>query len=195
MSRGTSNGSGAATGPGPGERPATKMERQYFEDCRVGDHLRTGGRTITETDVVMFAALSGDWNPVHTDAQFASRSAFGERIAHGLLTLVAGVNLLFRHGGFGNGLLPSALIALTGVDRVRFVAPVRIGDTVRLDCELVEMRRVFEQQGTLTLRFRVLNQRDEETVTGRLTMLVECRQPGPRSRRAPTDEPTGQAVG
>lgn len=131
----------------------------------------------------MFASMSGDWAALHTDAQAARAGPYGERIAHGMLSLVAGLNLLFRHGGFGNSLLPDALVALTGLDRVQFKRPVMIGDTLRLDCEIIGMRPVLEQQGTIELRFRILNQRDEVVISGRFTVLVGCREAHPRRAR------------
>lgn len=151
------------------------MHRTHFEDCHVGDRLITIGRTITEADIVQFASLSGDWNPLHTDAEYARQGPYGERVAHGMLSLAAGLNLLFRHGGFGNSFLPNNIVALTGLDRVQFKVPVKIGDTVRLACEIVEMRPVFERQGSIEVRFRVLNQRDETAVSGRVSVLALCR--------------------
>lgn len=158
------------------------MQRTHFEDCQVGDRLLTTGRTITEADIVQFASLSGDWNPLHTDAEYARQGPFGERVAHGLLSLTAGLNLLFRHGGFGNGFLPDNIEALTGLDRVQFKRPVKIGDTLRLSCEIVDMRPVFEKQGAIEVRFSVLNQREEIAISGRVSVLAACRasrgQPG-----------------
>jgi acyl dehydratase len=155
------------------------MERQDFEDCRVGDQTLIGGRTITETDVVQFAALSGDWNALHTDAEYARTGPYGARIAHGTLTLVAGLNLLFRRAGAADGLVPAGLIAVTGIDQVRFPRPVLLGDTLRTWAEIVDARPVPGQGGLLGVRFRILNQRDEAVVSGRFAMLVRSRETGP----------------
>ena len=125
----------------------------------------------------MFAALSGDWHPMHTDREAARESQYGERIAHGLLTLSAGLNLLFRHGGFGNGFLPSSITALTALDRVQFKLPVRIGDTLRLRAEIAATRPMFERQGLIETRFDVINQRDESVLTGRFSLLAASREP------------------
>jgi acyl dehydratase len=148
---------------------------RHFEDCSVGDRLTTGGRTVTETDVVMFAAVSGDWNALHTDAEAAREGPYGERIAHGMLTLVIGMNLLFRQGNVQAHLLPSELVAVTGYETVKFLQPVKIGDTLRVDAEIVSARRIFVNQGLLGVRFRVLNQRTEAVAAGRLSVLVHCR--------------------
>jgi acyl dehydratase len=153
----------------------------HFEDCSVGDRLVTGGRTITETDLVMFAAVSGDWNALHTDAEAAREGPYGERIAHGMLTLVVGMNLLFRQGNVEAHLLPSALVAVTGYENVKFLQPVKIGDTLRVDAEIMDARRIFDTQGLLGVRFRILNQRSEPAAAGRLSVLVQCRDSLPQT--------------
>ena len=76
------------------------MEKVFFEDYEVGEVLVTPGRTITETDIVMFAALTGDWHPIHTNVEYAKKTIFGERIAHGMLGLTLGSALVFRLGPF-----------------------------------------------------------------------------------------------
>jgi len=147
----------------------------YFEECRVGDSLLTDGRTVTRADVMAFAELTGDENPVHTDADYARQSVFGEQIAHGMLSLSFGLGLLFRHGGFGSEARPLRLIAITGMKNVRFLVPVKIGDALRLNCSIVEKRRLPGRKGTVTMRFRILNQSDQTAVAGRIAALVECR--------------------
>jgi len=149
------------------------LEREYFEDCRIGDSVVTPGRTITETDIVMFAAFTGDWNILHTDAEYAERSVFGERIAHGMLTLVVGTPLIFRPSWYG--LLPKSLIAIVGIDKVRFVAPVKIGDTIHLECEVIKVTEMSDQRGLIELKYRIKNQRNEIVVTGRLKAMAGCR--------------------
>src|SRR5258708_23292331 len=103
-----------------------------FDDCQPGDRVVTTGRTITETDVGMFSAFSGDWQSLHTDVEAARQGPFGERVAHGTLTLAIGLNLLFTHAGFGNGPLPSGPVLTTQLDNVRFLRPVEIRYTLRL---------------------------------------------------------------
>jgi acyl dehydratase len=152
---------------------------RHFEDCSVGDRLTTAGRTVTETDVVMFAAVSGDWNALHTDAEAAREGPYGERIAHGMLTLVIGMNLLFRQGNVQSHLLPSELVAVTGYEHVKFLQPVKIGDTLRVAAEIVDAKRIFASQGLLGVRFRILNQRTEAVASGRLSVLVHCRAGAP----------------
>jgi len=139
----------------------------------VGDSLVSPGRTITETDVVMFAAFTGDWNPVHTDVEFARKSPFGERIAHGMLTLVVGTPLVFRPHWFA--LLPKSTIAIVGMDKIRFVDAVKIGDTIHVEAKILETKKIPGGKGLLGLRFLIKNQRGETPITGRIKALVGCR--------------------
>jgi len=149
------------------------MLKEYFEDCKVGDRVVTPGRTITETDLVLFAAFSSDWNAIHTDREFAAQSPFGQRIAHGLLGLVTGFCLLSRGGWFH--FWPASLVCITRLDKIRFLAPVFIGDTIRLDAEIVEMTRMREGNGLITSRMQVRNQRNEMVIAGRIQLQAGCR--------------------
>jgi 3-hydroxybutyryl-CoA dehydratase len=149
------------------------MERLYFEDCRVGDRASAPSRTITETDIVQFASLSGDWHPLHTDAEYAKESIFGERIAHGMLVLAIGTGLLFRSSD--NITLPRFSIVAAGVDKVRFVAPTKIGDTVSLESEVTQMQRMGTDRGLITVRHRMVNQRREVVLTFSTKTLVKRR--------------------
>ena len=76
------------------------MDKSYWEDFEIGEKIVSPGRTITEADLVMFAAFTGDWHPIHTDVDYASKTLFGERIAHGMLVLVVGSALGFRLGQY-----------------------------------------------------------------------------------------------
>lgn len=148
------------------------MSRMHYEDSHVGDRVVTPGRTVSETDVVMFASLSGDWNPVHTDKEYAAEhTPFGERIAHGLLGLVIGSSLISRLGW--EALYPKSAICLTGMDRVRFRSPIKFGDTIHLEAEIIDKTLMpGGQNGLLTTRLRILNQRGELVITARTTMMV-----------------------
>ena len=98
----------------------------YFEEFNVGDTVTSAGRTITEADIVSFAALSGDWNAIHVDAEFARSQMFGERIAHGLLGLSIASGLAVRLG-----FIEDTVIAFMGLDW-KFRAPIKIGDTIHM---------------------------------------------------------------
>jgi len=94
------------------------VEKLFFEDYAVGEAFKSPARTMTETDIVLFASLTGDWHPIHTNVEYAKKAFFGERIAHGMLTLCVGSALIFRLGPFVA--LPKSFIAFYGMDSVRF---------------------------------------------------------------------------
>ncbi|HEY3313757.1 MAG TPA: MaoC/PaaZ C-terminal domain-containing protein, partial [Bacillota bacterium] len=108
---------------------------KYFEDFEVGEEQVTPARTITETDVVNFAALSGDYNPLHTDEEFMRQSQFGRRIAHGLLVLAVSHGLVFRLG-----LLEGTVIAFLGIESLEFKAPTFFGDTIHVVVKVIDKR-------------------------------------------------------
>src|SRR5437660_12746575 len=103
--------------------------RRYFDDIQVGEEYESPGRTVTETDIVLFAGLSGDYNVLHTDAEFMKSSIFGERIAHGLL------GLAIQAGLFTRAAQPYATLAFLGL-RWKFRGPIKIGDTSRVHAKV-----------------------------------------------------------
>ncbi len=121
------------------------------------------GRTITETDVVLFASFSGDWYPLHTDREWAAASVFGERIAHGLLLLVVGTGFL--------PVRPGVVVAFYGIDELRFVGPVRLGDTIHSEFEVVAREEKKERRELLTLALEIKNQRGEAVLKAKVKML------------------------
>jgi 3-hydroxybutyryl-CoA dehydratase len=144
----------------------------YYEDYDVGQVLDTPARTITETDIVSFAALSGDWNPLHCDAEFARRGAFGQRVAHGALVLSVAIALVMR-GGY----LEGTAVAFRNIADWKFSLPVFIGDTIRVHCTIIEMRLMRRLGGGLvTMKAEILNQRDEVVQRGTWEVLVKSRE-------------------
>lgn len=146
----------------------------YFEDLESfaeGQELVSPARTVTEADIISFAAWTGDYNPVHTDAVAAADGRFGERIAHGALGLSLCLGLISRTGAF-----EGSAVALLGVDGWRFTAPVRIGDTVHARVTIVGTRLTSGgASGVVKRQFRLLNQHGELTQEGRLDILVKTR--------------------
>lgn len=136
------------------------MEKSWFEDFQVGEKVISPGRTVTETDIVLFAALTGDWHPIHTNVEYASQTPFGERIAHGMLVLVLGSALVFRLGPYE--FTPKSFIAFYGIDSLRFTGAVKIGDTIHLEAEILELREKDDQRGVVTSKGTVKNQRGED---------------------------------
>ena len=131
------------------ELPDDAVFGRPFGEISVGDRFTTGGRTVTETDILDFAALSGDRHPQHTDPEWAADSRFGEQIAHGLLVLSFAVGLL--------PLDPERIVALRRVGDAVFKQPVKIGDTVHVEGEIVRTREVDAEQGLVEARLRIVN--------------------------------------
>jgi acyl dehydratase len=143
--------------------------RRYFDEIEVGEEYESPGRTVTETDIVIFAGLSGDYNILHTDAEFMKQSTFGERIAHGLL------GLSIQAGLFTRATLPYATIALAGL-RWKFKGPIKIGDTIRVRARVSGKKETSKpDRGVITVERRVLNQRDELVQEGETDLMVERR--------------------
>ena len=140
---------------------------KYYEEFEVGDAVETVGRTITESDVVAFAGLTGDYNQLHTDAEFAKNGMFGERVAHGLLVLSIVSGLATR-----SGFIDGTVEAFAGVEW-KFRAPIRIGDTVHARFEVRRTRDAPGRSGGLVhFDVAVLNQRDETVQRGTWTVLM-----------------------
>jgi acyl dehydratase len=145
--------------------------RQFFEDIQVGDEYASPGRTVTEADIVAFAGLSGDYNVLHTDAEFMKTSIFGERIAHGLLGLAIA-------SGLGTRAIarPFATLAFLGL-RWRFKGPIKIGDTIKVSLKVTAKRETSKpDRGIVTLQRRVLNQRGELVQEGDTELMIERRK-------------------
>ena len=143
--------------------------RRYFEEIEVGEAYESPGRTVTEADIVLFAGLSGDYNVLHTDAEFMKTSLFGERIAHGLLVLA------MQAGLFTRATRAYATLALVGL-RWKFKGPIKIGDTIRVRARVVAKKDTAKpDRGLLTLARTVLNQRDEVVQEGETDLIVERR--------------------
>jgi acyl dehydratase len=160
--------------------------KAYFEDCRVGDKAVTPGRTITEADLVIFAAHTGDWLPVHTDAEYAQQTRLGARIAHGLLVLSIGSALLLRLGDFA--FLPQSTVALYEVERVRFHAPTKLGDTLHLEAEVSRMTELDAKRGLLVIRGLIKNHGDQTVASFVMKALVGRR---PTAKGASSADRTG----
>jgi len=143
------------------------MKTQFFEDYAIGAARTSTGRTVTEADIVNFAALSWDTNPLHTDREFAAKTIFGERIAHGLLGIVI-------HSGLSQmlGIMEGTLLAFLGMTW-EFLGPIRIGDTVHVVQRVKEMRETSKpDRGLITFEKELVNQRGEIVQKGTTTVLM-----------------------
>ena len=143
------------------------MTPLYFDDFSVGQEFVTKARTVTEADVVNFAALSWETNQLHTDAEFAKKTPFGERIAHGMLGLVI-------HAGLSQmmGITEGTIIAFLGLTW-SFPLPIRIGDTIHVVQRVKELKETSNpERGVLTFEKEVVNQKGEVVQKGTTTILL-----------------------
>ncbi len=144
----------------------------YFEEFEVGQRFVSTGRTITESDIVTFAGLSGDYNQIHTDAQFCEDSPFGERIAHGLLVLSIASGLVAQ-----SGMIEGTVIAFREINNWKFIKPVFIGDTVHVTTEVLETkfyRRLGS--GKVEIELSVINQEDDVVMKGSWSVIMASQE-------------------
>jgi 3-hydroxybutyryl-CoA dehydratase len=147
--------------------------KSYLEDFKKGERAVSPGRTVTEADIVMFAGISGDWSELHTNEEYMKNSPFGKRIAHGMLTLsiASGLALRMRERP------PVDVLAFLGMDNVRLMAPVFIGDTIRVESEVTEARQSESRPEAGILKFKntVKNQRNDVVATWETALMVNTR--------------------
>lgn len=152
--------------------PLQRSRSLTFEQFEIGDSVMSGGRTITEADIVAFASLSGDWNQIHCDAEYTKNSMFGQRVAHGLLILSVASGLAMQMG-----FMEETVQAFTSMVW-KFRAPVFIGDTVRVRATVRqkrEMRRL--NGGFVSFDVQILKQDDTVVQKGEWQVLIESGQP------------------
>ena len=143
---------------------------RYFEDFEIGDEVISPGRTVTEADIVAFAALTGDYNPLHCDAEYAKGTIFGERIAHGLLGLSIASGQVERLG-----FIAGTVEAFLGLEW-KFRGPIKIGDTIHTEAKVArkkEMRRLGG--GIVVLDVAIVNQKGEAVQKGQWTVLIKSK--------------------
>lgn len=139
-----------------------------FDEFEMGGLYISQGRTVTEADVIAFAGLSGDYNPLHTDAEFGKQTPFGERIAHGML-------ILSMATGMANwtGIFEATTLALME-QIIRYKGAVLFGDTVHLELEVLEKKPTSKpDRGIVRFAARVRNQRQEIVIDGEWTLMMK----------------------
>ena len=146
------------------------MPSLYYEDFQVGQEFLTRRRTVTEADITIFAGLSGDHSPIHTDELFAKESPFGTRIAQGALGLSIATGLIVQMG-----LTEETALALLEIT-CRFTDAIRIGDTIQVRQVVEEKRETSKPgRGIVTIRYDVLNQHGKVTLTGVEKLMIKKR--------------------
>ena len=150
-----------------------QLRGKTFDELNEGDRLVTASRTITETDVVNFAGVSGDFNPLHTDEQFAAGTPFKTRIAHGMLIAAVATGLANQLGAF-----EGTTIALLE-QNIRYVGAVSFGDTVRLELVVATKKESKKKpdRGVVTFTSSVFNQKDEAVIEGSWTLMMKRSAP------------------
>ncbi|MCC7163204.1 MAG: MaoC family dehydratase N-terminal domain-containing protein [Anaerolineae bacterium] len=147
---------------------------KYFEELELGQEIFTASRTITESDLVQFANLTGDTNPMHTDAESSKSGMFGERIAHGLLGLSYTMGLLWPLG-----FMEGTVMAFMGLE-AKFKAPIKIGDTIHAMAKIKQKKEMKAMGGGIVvLESRLYNQRQEVTQQADMTVLIKSKPHDP----------------
>ncbi len=151
------------------------MKGMYFEEFEKDMSLQTEGRTITEADIVAFAGLSGDFNPLHTNAAHAAETMFGQRAAHGALVFSIATGLAYR-----TRIMEGTGIAFRSIDEWKFSAPVFIGDSIHCEIRVTDLKPAARLGGGLvSLEIKVVNQEGKTVQKGTLTLIMASQ---------PTDE-------
>lgn len=150
---------------------AEKKRGMYFEDFEIGQVIETSCRTVTSTDIVNFACLSGDFNEVHTNLEYCSNTPFGEPIAHGPLVyaIMGGLQ-------YASGVNEGTLLALLGIDEWRMHAPVKNGDTLHMRA-IVESKKETSKsdRGVVIFKREFVNQRTEVVQSMKATIMYKRR--------------------
>src|SRR2546425_8368640 len=144
---------------------------KHFEDFQIGEEATTAGRTVTETDIVNFAGITGDWNEIHTNKELAERGPFKQRIAHGALVFSIATGLSVRMGQTND-----TVIAFYGLDRLRFVKPTFIGDTIWVKQKVESKSERDDASGIVTFLNEVTNQHDDVVVSYTAKVLLKRRK-------------------
>ena len=151
----------------------TEATGRHLEDFELGEILMTSRRTITETDLVVYTGLSGDFNPLHTDEVFAQDTEFGTRIAQGALGLSVALGLVSQ-----TGLLNGTAVGFLSIDHWRFLGPIRPGDTIQVRAKVTVVRRTSKgDRGVLVRTLDIVNQDGTVVQQGDIAVLVKCRYP------------------
>jgi acyl dehydratase len=150
--------------------PTFQPRGKHYEDFEIGQTTVTASRTITETDVVNFAGLSGDFNAIHTDAVHAAQDTFGKRVAHGMLVQSIATGLAVQ-----SGIIEGTVLAFRELT-CKFSLPIYFGDTVHVKIEITD-KKFFRRLGggNITMKYNVINQEDNVVQRGEWVMLVKSK--------------------
>ena len=137
-----------------------RRKKEYWEDFEIGDEWNSPARTLTEADIVSFAGLTGDFNPIHIDKEFAKTTPFGERLVHGLLVGCIGTGLTTTLKDFYEDVEYKVLVSV----KFDFKGPVHIGDTIRVKVKVAEKRETKNPERGLIVFERAINNQNDKIV-------------------------------
>lgn len=143
----------------------------FFDEFQPGQIIVSAGRTVTESDIVTFAGLSGDFNQIHTDAVYSAGTPFKQRVAHGLLGLAIASGLVVQ-----TGVMEGTILAFREINEWKFIQPIHIGDTIHVVVEVLEtkeLRRIGG--GSIVISLDVKNQHEQTVMKGAWTALIAAR--------------------
>ncbi len=145
-------------------------EPHAFEDFTVGQTFESVGRTVTETDLVLHSAFTGDWTELHTNREYATDSEFDGRVAHGPMTFVLATGFVYRCG-----FLERTVVAFLGMNYMEIPAPVQVGDTISLGMEVTNTRELSSRDdaGLVTIDTEMTDQTGETVFAGDMKFLVK----------------------
>jgi 3-hydroxybutyryl-CoA dehydratase len=143
----------------------------YFDQFHVGEKYVSPGRTVTESDIVAFAGLSGDYNQIHVDEEYSKSTPYGQRIAHGLLGLSIASGLAVQ-----TGIMEGTIVAFREISEWKFVKPIHISDTIHVEMEVLETKEMSRLKvGALTIGLKVINQKEDLVMKGSWLVLIAIR--------------------
>ncbi len=146
----------------------TSPRGMYFEEFEAGQKIFSAGRTVTESDIVTFAGLSGDYTQIHTDAEFSKNTPFGQRVAHGLLGMAIASGLAAQ-----TGVLEGTVLAFREIIEWKFVKPIFIGDTIHVEMEVKETKAMPRiGGGAVALVLQLKNQHADVLMKGTWSVLM-----------------------
>lgn len=143
------------------------LKAPFFEDFEIGEEIITEGRTITRSDVVNFAGVSGDFEPLHLDKEFGEKTVFKENIAHGMCIMAVASGNIAR-----TGILKNA-VAFYGIDEWRFTKPLFFGDTIRVKVKVENKTDTKPDRGIVDLFLEIINQNDEVLQKGKWRPMIK----------------------
>lgn len=143
------------------------MPSKHLEDFQLGERIQTRGRTVDVVDLTLFAGLTGDMYPLHTNEEYAKGTMFGTRIAHGPLTFSIAIGQVAQHGWYAD-----AIVALLECRSLKALAPVKPGDTISVRATVRDIVLAKPKYGELHIEYDVINQREESVMKFDWIMLA-----------------------